>query len=291
MFYTIIIPTSKMDIRGSAVLTTGSGIIFTGEDCIEVCKDMSIIAMDHIPSLPRSYKGNTKLLIFEDLFSGYTLAESYEECVFSRFGATEVIRHDREPGFISDFFRAFNKILDQRQWATMAYRPQANGSAERMMQTTTKALKMYVQDLDQRDWDEYTERVTFAINTARDWIRGEAPFYMIHTDGGDPDGKYKKTGSGPAELTISDPEALSAGSRASQSTLAGGDLGSGGSSHDIIGEYAVKFETAGSVNIFPVVHVSKFKPVREFPDRPVIRLTTQDQDRLDFDEALLPGDS
>ncbi|POM69566.1 LOW QUALITY PROTEIN: Reverse transcriptase [Phytophthora palmivora] len=53
-----------------------------------------IIAMDHIPSLPRSHKGNTELLIFEDLFSGYviakasssrtaqTVAESYEECVF-----------------------------------------------------------------------------------------------------------------------------------------------------------------------------------------------------------------
>ncbi|OWY96717.1 reverse transcriptase [Phytophthora megakarya] len=165
MFYTVIILASKVDIRGSAVLTIGSGIIFTGEDCTEVFKDMSrgvsiarlekgdpgsrascrIIAMDHIPSLPRSYKGNTELLIFEDLFSGYviakasgsrtaqTVAESYEECVVRRFGASEVIRHDREPGFMSDFFRAFNMILGQRQRATMAYRPQGNGSTERMV--------------------------------------------------------------------------------------------------------------------------------------------------------------
>ncbi|KAE9054939.1 hypothetical protein PF005_g31552 [Phytophthora fragariae] len=35
-----------------------------------------------------------------------------------------------------------------------------------MVQTTTRALKMYVQELDQRDWDEYAERLTFAINTA-----------------------------------------------------------------------------------------------------------------------------
>ncbi|OWY95766.1 reverse transcriptase, partial [Phytophthora megakarya] len=39
---------------------------------------------------------------------------------------------------------------------------------------------MYVEDLDQRDWDEYAERLIFAINTARDRIRGETPFYMIH---------------------------------------------------------------------------------------------------------------
>ncbi|POM72403.1 Hypothetical protein PHPALM_10883 [Phytophthora palmivora] len=50
-----------------------------------------IIGMDHIPSLPRSYKGNTGLLIWIDLFTGYviakasasrtaqTVAENYEE--------------------------------------------------------------------------------------------------------------------------------------------------------------------------------------------------------------------
>ncbi|POM58529.1 LOW QUALITY PROTEIN: Reverse transcriptase [Phytophthora palmivora] len=98
-----------------------------------------ITAMDHIPSLPRSHKGNTELLIFEELFSGYVIAksissrtaqivaESYEECVFRRFGASEAIRHDCEPGFMSNFFRAFNRFLGQRERATMAY--QANGSA------------------------------------------------------------------------------------------------------------------------------------------------------------------
>ncbi|OWZ01915.1 reverse transcriptase [Phytophthora megakarya] len=94
---------------------------------------IQIIVMDHIPSLPRSFNGNTELLIFVDLFSGYviakasasrsaqTIAETYEECVFRRFGASEVIRHDREPGFMSDFSKSFKRILGQRQRATMAY--------------------------------------------------------------------------------------------------------------------------------------------------------------------------
>ena len=50
-----------------------------------------MIAMDHIPSLPRSFKGLTELLLWVNLFSGYviakasgsrsaqTIAESYEE--------------------------------------------------------------------------------------------------------------------------------------------------------------------------------------------------------------------
>jgi hypothetical protein len=81
--------------------------------------------MDHIPSLPKSLKGNTELLIWVGLFTGYviakasssqtaqTIAETYEECVFRRFGASEVIRHDREPEFMSDFFRAFNRSWDR----------------------------------------------------------------------------------------------------------------------------------------------------------------------------------
>ncbi|KAE8999012.1 hypothetical protein PR002_g18582 [Phytophthora rubi] len=92
---------------------------------IQATYPFQIIAMDHIPSLPKSHKGNTELLIWVDLFTGYviakasasrtaqTIAESYEECVFRRFGASEVIRHDREPGFMADFFRSFNKILGQ----------------------------------------------------------------------------------------------------------------------------------------------------------------------------------
>ncbi|POM68884.1 Hypothetical protein PHPALM_14898 [Phytophthora palmivora] len=42
---------------------------------------------------------------------------------------------------------------------------------------------------------------------------------------------------------------------------------------------------------FPVVHVTKLKLVKEYPDRPLMRLTVESQDRLDFDEDLLPGDS
>ncbi|KAG2918437.1 hypothetical protein PC114_g6811 [Phytophthora cactorum] len=82
-----------------------------------------------------------------------TIAENYGECVFCRFGASDAIRHDREPGFMYDFFRAFNHIVGQRQRATMAYRPQANGTAERMVQTLTRPLKMYVADVNQKDWD------------------------------------------------------------------------------------------------------------------------------------------
>ena len=99
---------------------------------------------------------------------------------FEDFGASEAIRHDREPGFMSDFFRAFNRMVGQKQRATIVSLPQANVTAERMVQTLTRALKMYVTDTIQKDWDKYTERLTFVINIARDRVREDTPFYLIH---------------------------------------------------------------------------------------------------------------
>ena len=81
---------------------------------------------------------------------------------------------------MSDFFRAYSQIVGQKQRATMAYRPQANGTAERMVQILTRALKMCVADVNQQDRDEYAKWLTFAINTAQDRIRGDNPFYHFH---------------------------------------------------------------------------------------------------------------
>ena len=48
----------------------------------------------------------------------------------------------------------------------MAYRPQANGTSERMIQTLTRYIKMYISVVDQKE-DAYAERLTFSLSTAR----------------------------------------------------------------------------------------------------------------------------
>jgi hypothetical protein len=61
---------------------------------------------------------------------------------------------------------------------------------------------------------------------------------------------------------------------------------------DMVNVFAARLETAGTeYRLFPVVHVSKLKPVRMFPDRPTTPLAVDGADRFDFDEALLPEDS
>ncbi|OWZ01086.1 hypothetical protein PHMEG_00027600 [Phytophthora megakarya] len=153
-----------------------------------------------------------------------------------------------------------------------------------------------------RDWDEYSHSrsTPLRIGPWRDAVlHGPRLGSEIHTGGGNPDGKYKKTGSGSTKMAISDPETLPTGSRTSEPALTGAiseradqhndivrppqvEVGSRGYAKKLahlwhgpfrvaekVGEYAVKFEIASSAyNIFPVVHVSKIKLVREFPDRP-----------------------
>ncbi|OWZ18606.1 reverse transcriptase [Phytophthora megakarya] len=94
-------------------------------DNLQTTIPLQIITMDHIPSLPRSHNDNKELLTVEDLFSGWDCKSQCvtisavdrrtdEEYTFRRFGANEAILYDREPGYMSDFFKASNKILGHR---------------------------------------------------------------------------------------------------------------------------------------------------------------------------------
>ena len=44
----------------------------------------------------------------------------------------------------------------------------------------TRAIKLYVADKDPKNWDEYGERLPFAINTAQDCVRGDTPLNLTH---------------------------------------------------------------------------------------------------------------
>ncbi|OWZ16585.1 reverse transcriptase [Phytophthora megakarya] len=83
----------------------------------------------------------------------HAVAESYEDAVFRRFGNSQAICHGREPGFMSSLFIAFNKLTGERQRVTLA--------------PFTRAIMVYTADVDQRDWDEYSERRTYALNHPR----------------------------------------------------------------------------------------------------------------------------
>ncbi|OWY95206.1 reverse transcriptase, partial [Phytophthora megakarya] len=148
--------------------------------------------MDFVTHMPKSDRGNTFLLLFQDMFSGYVMckpmdsttaqavAEVYEERVFLNLGASSMIRHDQDPRFMSEVFTHFRELLNSRQRATLGYRPQANGQ---------QSIRAYIEQADQSDWDDHAERLMFALNTSFDATRLDTPFYWIH--GWDPQSTLK----------------------------------------------------------------------------------------------------
>ena len=81
---------------------------------------------------------------------------------------------------MSEFFRELNCIAGQKRRATMSYLSQANGTAEIMLQTLTRAIKMYITDTKSKSWYKYAKRLNIAINKGQDRVRGHTPFYLIH---------------------------------------------------------------------------------------------------------------
>ncbi|OWY99805.1 reverse transcriptase [Phytophthora megakarya] len=90
---------------------------------IEPRHPFEAVSMDFVTHMPESARGNTFLLLFQDMLSGYVMckpmssttaqdvAEAYEEQVFQRFGASSMIRHDQDPRFMSEVFTRFRELL------------------------------------------------------------------------------------------------------------------------------------------------------------------------------------
>ncbi|OWZ06098.1 hypothetical protein PHMEG_00021702 [Phytophthora megakarya] len=108
------------------------------------------------------------------------VAQAFEKCVYRRFGAPSLIRHDRDPRFMREVFQLFTEMMQSRSRATLSYRPQANGQQERSVKTVMQSVRVYAEDALQQDWDEIAEKLIFAINNSMDTMRKETPFYLVH---------------------------------------------------------------------------------------------------------------
>jgi len=93
---------------------------------IEPRRPFEVVSMDFVTHMPKSDRGNTFLLLFQDTFSGFVMckpmssttaqdvAEAYEERVFRMFGASSLLRHDQDPRFMSEVFTRFRELLGSR---------------------------------------------------------------------------------------------------------------------------------------------------------------------------------
>ncbi|OWZ03572.1 LOW QUALITY PROTEIN: reverse transcriptase [Phytophthora megakarya] len=151
-------------------------------------RPFQVVSMDYVIPLPKSQRGNTALLLFQCAFTGYVIgkamadttalrvAQAFEKCVYRRFGAPSLIRHDRDPRSMSEVFQSFTEMMQSRSRATLSYRSQANGQQERSVKPVMQSVRVYAEDSLQQDWDEIAEKLIFATNNPMDTTRKYDPF-------------------------------------------------------------------------------------------------------------------
>lgn len=134
------------------------------------------VTTDLIGPLPRTAKGHTHLLVFQDYYSKWTeinpiraatartVSRLFKETILLRYGAPELLISDNGKQYVSDMFGEVAKEWDVKIQFTAPYTPQSNPT-ERQNRVIKTIISQYVKD-DHRSWDVNLKEFMFAINTA-----------------------------------------------------------------------------------------------------------------------------
>jgi hypothetical protein len=135
-------------------------------------------AVDLMPNMPLTKKGNRVALLAVDLFTGYiqicpmpdrrteTLIEAIRKTIIKPFGIPKFLRSDNEPGlWTSNEFYEFLQPLGTKFFPTSVGSPWGNGHAERSIRTIKEgARKFLMQEKLIDQWDTCDEFFTNAHN-------------------------------------------------------------------------------------------------------------------------------
>ena len=148
------------------------------------------IAMDLIPNLPETVRGNKHILVIADYFTKWveayplqrmdaeTIASAFASEFVARYGAPESIHTDQGRNFDSALFKQVCSLLGIRKTRTTAYHPASDGLVERFNQTLEKVLSHYVSD-HQRDWDTHLPAMLLAYRATPQTSTGYTPAYLL----------------------------------------------------------------------------------------------------------------
>ena len=140
--------------------------------------------------LPPSESGNKYILVVTDLFTklveafpihdttSSTLATVLVDQFITRYGVPVVLHSDQGANLCSEVIKTICKLLGMDKTRTSAYHPQGNGQVERFNRTLEAMLAKNVKD-NQRDWDQWLQKVLFAYRTSLHETTGFTPFHLV----------------------------------------------------------------------------------------------------------------
>ena len=144
---------------------------------------------DLVTDLPESH-GFTAVAVFVDRLTkmvkfvpctkeitAVDYAKAFFQHVFRSFGCPETIISDRDPRFLSRFWREVFKLVGTELRFSTSYHPETDGQSEVTIRTLENFLRPYVEDRPER-WSELLPQLEFAANNAINTSTGYSPFFL-----------------------------------------------------------------------------------------------------------------
>lgn len=149
------------------------------------------LSMDFITHLPSSH-GFTVILVIMDRyskgvhlgalptgFSAFKVASLFLELVCKHHGFPRSIVSDRDPVFLSSFWKELFRLSGTRLRMSTAYHPQTDGQTEVMNRVLEQYLRSFVHS-QQTSWYRYLALAEWSYNTSLHSSSGLTPFEVIY---------------------------------------------------------------------------------------------------------------
>ncbi|GJV27518.1 putative reverse transcriptase domain-containing protein [Tanacetum coccineum] len=150
------------------------------------------ITIDFVTKLPKTQSGNDTIWVFVDRLTKSAhflpmretgpmekLARLYLKEVVTRHGIPVSIICDRDPQFMSNFWKSFQKALGTRLDMSTAYHPETDGQSERTIQTLEDLLRACVINFG-NGWEGHLPLIEFSYNNSYHASIKAAPFEALY---------------------------------------------------------------------------------------------------------------
>ena len=149
-------------------------------------------SMDLCGPFPVSDRGNRFVAVMIEHFSKTIVLEplqskqakdtcyAYEHGVLSRYGSCAELVTDRGGEFEGEFHACMERnFIDHRR--TSANHPQADGLAERCVQTVKRSVRRYIEDQKVlTTWDEHLPYLQLGYNCSKQQSSGHSPYHLLY---------------------------------------------------------------------------------------------------------------
>ena len=158
--------------------------------CYLLGEPMERVSMDIMGPLPLTERNNRYILVVIDTFTKFaeayplpnqeakTIAEILVNEFICRYGCPHQVLTDQGKNFQSQLIEELYNLLHIDKTRTSTFRPQCNGSSERLNRSVVTMLKMYCESA-QNQWDKYLPQVMMAYRSSNHSSTGYTPNMMM----------------------------------------------------------------------------------------------------------------